>query len=212
MIVQEQPSSDNSASVHPLRRAIPADAAAIREVTRAAYAKWVPVVGREPRPMNADYDAAVRGYLIDLLHQDDELAGLIEMHPEKDHLYIQNIAVSPAFQGRGYGRTLLAHAEEIARSLGLKEVRLSTNQRFTDSVRLYRRFGYRVDREEVEQLRGVVLYMSKSLCTVEAVHNSYVDDPRVQGFLKLFFRYGQVQSYVRPTDAVHMTAGPDGVR
>jgi trehalose 6-phosphate synthase len=40
MIAQEQPSSDNSVSVHPLRRAIPADAAAIREVTRAAYAKY----------------------------------------------------------------------------------------------------------------------------------------------------------------------------
>ena len=27
-----------------------------------------------------------------------------------------------------------------------------------------------------------------------------------------FWRDGQVQSYVRPLDAVHMTAGPDGVR
>jgi hypothetical protein len=36
--------------------------------------------------------------------------------------------------------------------------------------------------------------------------------PRVQGLSKQFRRYGQVQSYVRPTDAVHMTAGPDGVR
>jgi ribosomal protein S18 acetylase RimI-like enzyme len=82
---------------------------------------------------------------------------------DRDHLHIQNVAVSPAFQGCGYGRALLSHAEEIARSRGLKEVRLSTNQRFTDSVRLYERFGYRLDREEVEQLRGVVLYMSKSL-------------------------------------------------
>jgi trehalose 6-phosphate synthase len=40
MIAQEQPSSDNSVSVHPSRRAIPTDAAAIREVTRAAYAKY----------------------------------------------------------------------------------------------------------------------------------------------------------------------------
>ena len=161
--MQEQPLGNHSASIPPFRRATPADAAAIRDVTRAAYAKWVPVVGREPRPMNADYNVAVRDYVIDLLHQDGELVGLIEMHPESDHLHIQNIAVSPAFQGCGYGRALLSHAEEIARSLGLKEVRLSTNQRFTDSVRLYERFGYRVDREEVEQLRGVVLYMSKSL-------------------------------------------------
>jgi ribosomal protein S18 acetylase RimI-like enzyme len=161
--VQEQPLGSHSASIPPFRRATPADAAAIRDVTRAAYAKWVPVVGREPRPMDADYNVAVRDYVIDLLYQDGELIGLIEMHPESDHLHIQNIAVSPAFQGCGYGRALLSHAEKVARSRGLKEMRLSTNQSFTHSVRLYERFGYRVDREEVEQLRGVVLHMSKSL-------------------------------------------------
>ena len=47
-----------------VRRAGPADAAAVRELTRAAYAKWVPVIGREPRPMTADYDMAVRDHLV----------------------------------------------------------------------------------------------------------------------------------------------------
>ena len=31
-----------------LRQAMATDAAAIRELTRAAYAKWVPLIGREP--------------------------------------------------------------------------------------------------------------------------------------------------------------------
>lgn len=161
--MQAQPIIDNSAVVHRLRRAIPADAMAIREVTRAAYAKLVPVVGREPRPMNADYSAAAHNYLIDLLYRNDELVGLIEMHPESDHLHIQNIAVSPTFQGRGYGRSLLSHAEKVARSLGFEEVRLSTNRRWTDNVRLYEHFGYRIDREEMEQLRGTIVYMSKAI-------------------------------------------------
>ena len=43
-----------------LRRATPSDAAAIRDLTREAYAKWVPLIGREPKPMTADYDAAPR--------------------------------------------------------------------------------------------------------------------------------------------------------
>ena len=34
-----------------LRRATPRDAEAVRALTRAAYAKWVPLIGREPRPM-----------------------------------------------------------------------------------------------------------------------------------------------------------------
>lgn len=37
-----------------LRPAEPADATAIRDIVRAAYAKWVPVIGREPLPMRAD--------------------------------------------------------------------------------------------------------------------------------------------------------------
>jgi ribosomal protein S18 acetylase RimI-like enzyme len=31
-----------------------------------------------------------------------------------DHLWIENVAVAPEGQGRGYGRLLLAHAERRA--------------------------------------------------------------------------------------------------
>ena len=98
-----------------LRRAAPADAVAVRDLTRAAYAKWGPVLGREPKPMTADYDAAVRDHVVDMLYLDGELAALIEMRPEADHLFVVNVAVSPAYQGRGCGRAPLAHAEELTR-------------------------------------------------------------------------------------------------
>lgn len=149
-----------------LRRATPPDAAAVRDLTRAAYAKWVPVIGREPGPMNADYDLAVRDHMVDLLHIGSELAALIEMRPEVDHLLIVNVAVSPAHQGHGHGRALLSHAEELARSLGLREVRLYTNGNFTDNIELYKHVGYRVDREEVHPQFGPAVYMSKRLPSV----------------------------------------------
>ncbi|MEA2792158.1 MAG: hypothetical protein QOG73_4564 [Acetobacteraceae bacterium] len=173
--MQNQPSpSENLASPYPLtdairaclHRATPADTAAIRDLTRAAYARWVPVIGREPRPMTADYDVAVRDHMVDLLHLDSELAALIEMRPEVDHLLIVNVAVSPAYQGHGYGRALLVHAEELALSLGLEEVRLYTNGSFTDNVKLYKRVGYRVDREEVHPQLGAAVYMSKRVLPV----------------------------------------------
>ena len=113
--MQNQPSpSKDLASPYPLtdairaglRRATPADAAAVRDLTWAAYAKWVALLGREPKPMTADYDVAVRDHIVDMLYVDGELAALIEMHPEADHLLIVNVAVSPACQGRGYGRAL----------------------------------------------------------------------------------------------------------
>ena len=147
-----------------LRRATPVDAGAVRDLTRAAYAQWVPVLGREAKPMTADYDVAVRDHIVDLLYVGGELAALIEMHPEAGHLLVVNVAVSPASQGRGYGRALLAHAEEFARSLGLGELRLYTSSRLTGNVKLYERVGYQVDRaEEPSAHLGVFVYMSKRL-------------------------------------------------
>jgi hypothetical protein len=36
-----------------LRRAALSDVYAVRELSKAAYAKWVPLIGREPMPMTA---------------------------------------------------------------------------------------------------------------------------------------------------------------
>ena len=151
-----------SEEVVKLRRAVLDDAPAIRELTRAAYAKWVPVIGREPKPMAADYAEAVRHHLIDLLYVGGELVALIETIPEAGHLLIENVAVSPEFQRRGYGRTLMAHAERLAASLGYWEMRLYTNPLFAGNVPLYLKLGYRVDREEAWK-GGVVVHMSKPL-------------------------------------------------
>jgi hypothetical protein len=60
-----------------LRKATLSDASAIRDLTRRAYAKWVPLLGREPMPMTADYDVAVRQHRFDLLVSHDSLAALI---------------------------------------------------------------------------------------------------------------------------------------
>ena len=145
-----------------IRRADPADAAAIRELTRSAYAKWVPLIGREPTPMTADYDRAVCEHMIDLLFVDAELAALIETASKADHLLIVNVAVSPACQGRGYGGFLLDHAEHLAASLGLPEITLWTHKRFATNIAIYRRRGYTIDREEPFR-GGFIVHMSKRL-------------------------------------------------
>ena len=114
--------------------------------------------------MTADYDAAVRDHVVDLLRLNGEAAALIEMEPENGHLLVVNVAVSPDHQGKGYGRALLAHAEEFALSLGLKELRLYTSVHLTENVKLYERVGYKVDREEEASPHlGVFVYMSKHI-------------------------------------------------
>jgi ribosomal protein S18 acetylase RimI-like enzyme len=164
--------TSNKAGHKTVRRATTADALAVRELTRAAYAKWVPVLGREPRPMTADYDAATRDHLIDVLRVDGEAMALIEMAPKPDHLLIVNVAVAPTYQGKGYGSALMAHAEEVARSLNLSEIRLYTNALFAENLRLYSRLGYRVDREEEHPQFGVAVHMSKRLVAIADAHSN----------------------------------------
>jgi GNAT superfamily N-acetyltransferase len=146
-----------------MRQAGAGDAEAIRRVTREAYAKWVPVIGREPMPMGADYEEALERHRFDLMYAGGALVALIETVDEGDQLLIENVAVLPERQGQGLGSKLLAHAEALARSLGRTRLRLYTNKLMGENVRLYLRLGYRVDREEDLGPGMLRVHMSKTL-------------------------------------------------
>ncbi len=145
-----------------MRQAVAADAAAVRALTREAYAKWVAVTGREPLPMRVDYIEALAKNRFDLLHEGDALVALIETAAEPDHLLIVNVAVSPSFQKQGHGRRLMAHAEALARAAGHGEIRLYTNGRMVENITLYKSLGYRIDREE-PFATSIQVHMSKRL-------------------------------------------------
>jgi GNAT superfamily N-acetyltransferase len=145
-----------------IRAAVLEDAANIRDLTRAAYSKWVALIGREPLPMQADYQRAVAEHIVDLLVDEGVLAGLIEMILRPDHLWIENVAVAPERQGRGYGRLLLAHAEKRAVEAGRFEIRLQTNQAFAANLELYARRGYAIDRTEPFR-GGTIVHMTKRI-------------------------------------------------
>ncbi|ESW83975.1 N-acetyltransferase GCN5 [Mesorhizobium sp. LSJC268A00] len=144
------------------RPAQPADAAAIKDIVRAAYAKWVPLIGREPLPMRADYDKAVAEHPFDLAIENGRIVGMIETILAYDHLWIENVCVAPEAQGRGIGRLLLERAEQKGREAGRFELRLLTNGAFEANVLLYKRHGYTIDREE-PFMDGMTVYMSKKL-------------------------------------------------
>jgi GNAT superfamily N-acetyltransferase len=152
----------HSAPIMEFRPASPRDVPAIRELVRAAYAKWVPVIGREPLPMAADYQLAVREHQIEILHVDGAMAGLIETMLNADHLWIENLAIRPSQQGKGLGPKLLARAEESAAAAGRRESRLQTNAAFAANVALYTKLGYAIDKRE-PFMGGITVFMSKRL-------------------------------------------------
>jgi GNAT superfamily N-acetyltransferase len=143
-----------------LRRATPDDASAIRVLVRAAYAQWVPIVGREPKPMMADYGQVVRDHIVDLLFTDDRLTAMIELVVEPECVLIENVAVRPDQVGKGRGRALMAHAIKVARSLGRERLRLYTNRLMAENIALYKHLGYAIDREAITPAGRRIIHMS----------------------------------------------------
>ncbi|CAI9122136.1 GNAT family N-acetyltransferase [Brytella acorum] len=145
-----------------IRVATISDAEAVAALTRAAYAKWVPVIGREPLPMKADHAAFIRDHRVDLLFAGSDLVALLETIQHENDILIENVAVDPRFQKRGYGRKMLAYAEQLAAQAGVGIVRLYTNSLFEENLRLYASLGYEIEREEARN-GGVAIYLFKRL-------------------------------------------------
>ncbi|NMO03453.1 GNAT family N-acetyltransferase [Gordonia sp. TBRC 11910] len=81
----------------------------------------------------------------------DEVVGVLVSRVDRAHLFVENVAIAPSARGRGYGRSLLAHAQSHAADAGLGGVRLYTNAAMTENLELYRHLGYvEVDRRHVD--------------------------------------------------------------
>ena len=118
------------------------EVAKVRAIARAAYAKYVPRIGREPAPMAADYEADVARRRATVV----EIAGQVRAYmiawPEGDAYFIENIGVDPQFQGHGLGRRLIDHAVVQARHHGLSALSLYTNEAMIENLAMYAHFGF----------------------------------------------------------------------
>ena len=112
--------------------------------------------------MTADHEAAIRDHRVDLLCENGRVVGLIETIAEPEALLIENVAAPPAWQGKGLGRRLMAHAAALALSLGYREVRLYANARFVENLAFYARLGYAAT-GEAPFLDGRIVHMRKRL-------------------------------------------------
>ena len=146
-----------------LRRATAEDADPIRDLVTAAYQGYIPLLGRTPIPMLADYHEAVRAHDVWVLDEGDAgIVGVIELIPHADHLYVENVAVTPARQGQGFGRQLLGLADREAQARGLTELGLLTNERYTSNIAMYERYGY-VETHRTPHLGSDLVHFRKTL-------------------------------------------------
>lgn len=126
-----------------IRLATLSDEPAIRDCARQAYVGYVPVIGREPAPMVADFAAQIAAGDIHVATDDaDVLLGFIVYRLTVGHVLLENVAVRPKAGGKGVGKALINHCEAAARTGGATAVQLYTNARMTDNLSIYPRLGY----------------------------------------------------------------------
>ena len=126
-----------------IRKAVVGDLQAVVSLTTAAYASYTSLLDAPPIPVTEDYAPRIARGEVWLLESGGELAGVLTLERHVDHAMIFSVAVSPAFQGKGFGIALLRHADEQTRQWDLPEIRLYTNAKMERNIALYLAYGYR---------------------------------------------------------------------
>lgn len=145
-----------------IRPATAHDVAPVQALIEATYALYIPRIGAKPGPMLEDYAALIAQGRVEVFEEQGQVLGVLVLVAQADGLLLDNVAVSPAAQGRGLGRQLMAHAEARARQLGLEVVRLYTNEAMSENLGLYERLGYR-ETHRAEQAGFRRVFMEKRL-------------------------------------------------
>jgi GNAT superfamily N-acetyltransferase len=118
------------------------DLPTIERIVRDSYTKYIERIGKPPGPMLDDFRGHVRAHNTWVLEEGGDVAGLIVLLAEDDHLLLDNVAVDPARHGSGFGRALMEFAESEARRRGYNELRLYTHEKMTENVAMYSRLGW----------------------------------------------------------------------
>jgi ribosomal protein S18 acetylase RimI-like enzyme len=145
-----------------IRGATPDDVARIRAIALAAYAKYVPRIGREPSPMLADYEGDVAAQRVVVVEAAGRVDGYLVAWPEADAYFIENIGVDPGCQGAGLGRRLMDHAAVEAARLRLPALELYTHAMMVENLSMYAHLGF-VETRRVSEKGFDRVYMRLSL-------------------------------------------------
>ncbi|KAL4881352.1 acyl-CoA N-acyltransferase [Aspergillus karnatakaensis] len=139
-------------------KATPSHVPFIQSIVNAAYTKYISRIGKRPAPMLADYSALIQSSTHEIyvllepgtspkLSTDPDvestiLGSVVLDTSSSTELKINNLAVDPGAQGKGYGRLLMNFAEEQARETGRDALELYTGVKMIENLALYQKLGF----------------------------------------------------------------------
>lgn len=144
------------------RLALPEEAPVLRALVRDAYAHYMARLDREPAPMTDDYAARIAAGQAWIEEQDGVAVGALVLEDTEDGLMLDNIAVSAAMRGQGFGKKLMDFAEAEARRRGHGRIWLYTNEKMVENIAMYTRLGY-AETHRAEQAGHRRVFLEKRL-------------------------------------------------
>ena len=100
--------------------------------------------------MVADFAAQIANGSVFVAEQaNDSIGGFIVFFSQREHMFLENVAVHTAAAGQGLGKALISYCEDSATAAGLGSVELYTNEKMTTNLTMYPHLGYtEFDRRE----------------------------------------------------------------
>ena len=142
--------------------AVAEDLPTVEQIIHDAYRHYVARIGATPGPMRDDYRVRIAQGQTQVLEDETGIQAVLVLVREADCLLLDNVAVSPGAQGRGYGRALMQWSEIAARQAGYRRIRLYTQEAISENIAIYQRYGY-VETHSAEEIGLKRVLMAKCL-------------------------------------------------
>jgi ribosomal protein S18 acetylase RimI-like enzyme len=142
-----------------IREAVPEDAIELKKCMASAYITYqVRLGGVRLPPIDADYLSEIKNYPTWIVETPSGVVGGLIMMFENNQASIANIAIDPAYQGRGIGGALMKFAESRAIEKGYSELQLATHVLLNENISLYLYLGWEESgRDETRVLMKKIL-------------------------------------------------------
>ena len=152
-----------------IRLAMTTDVPAIKLIARKSFERYVPLIGKPPAPMNANFSGHILKDTVFIAQSEKKqgsvLGYAIVLQRDGEWL-LDNIAVSPEAQGRGVGSALIAACETFLQKRGVQRYHLYTNEAMEQNLTWYPEIGF------VEMARRLEDGFSRIYFTKETVPKS----------------------------------------
>ena len=145
-----------------IRPTDPTEVDAVRDVVHAAYRHYIARIGKPPGPMLDDYAKRIADGQVWVSEDDGRIVGVLVLEEGPHGFLLDNIAVPPDCQGKGFGRMLIEFAEAEAQRRGFQEINLYTHALMSENIALYLRIGF-VETHRIREKGYDRVYMTKRL-------------------------------------------------